>query len=82
MARIDMNNFSKIEKERNTIHDRVPATYTVFEHDGKKYFQIDTYGKADRKYTEKISQSFQLDRESAEKVINLLLREFSVTIEK
>ena len=30
MAQIDFNNIRKVDKERNTVHDFVDASYTVF----------------------------------------------------
>ena len=56
MAQINLKNIKKIEKNRNTIHDKVYTTYTVFNADGDRYVQIDTYGKIDRENPEKISQ--------------------------
>jgi len=35
----------KKNRERNTIQDEVQAEYCVFEKDGNKFLQIDTYGK-------------------------------------
>ena len=55
MAQINLKNIKKIEKNRNTIHDKVYTTYTVFKADGDRYVQIDTYGKIDRENPEKIS---------------------------
>lgn len=40
--------------------------------------QIDTYGKSDRTIPEKISQSIQLDRESAKFLVKLLVNEFDL----
>lgn len=65
MAQISLDNIKKIEKNRNTIHEKVHAAYTVFEMDGEKYVQIDTYGRIDRENPEKISQSIQFDKETA-----------------
>jgi len=65
MARISLENFKKLEKSRNTVHDKVETTYTIFEIDGEKYVQFDTYGRVGRENPEKISQSFQLDRSTA-----------------
>ena len=56
--------------------DRVNATYTVFEKDGKKYLQIDTYGRIERENPEKISQSIQLDKETARFLTDLIETEF------
>lgn len=78
MAQIDIRNLSKINKERNIVHDEVHATYTVFDNDGERYIQIDTYGKAGRENPEKISQSFQFNREAAVCLVNLMIKEFEL----
>lgn len=78
MAQIDLANFKKYEKERNTVHSKVLATYSTFDIDGEKYFQIDTYGSSGREMPEKISQSFQLDRKTAEYFVNLIIKEFDL----
>ena len=75
MAQISLDSIKKIEKYRNTIHDKVYTTYTAFEADGEKYVQIDTYGRIGRENPEKISQSFQFDRATAEFLVNLLREE-------
>ena len=76
MAQMDLENIKRIEKTRNHIHDKVYTTYTVFKEDGEKYIQFDTYGRIDRENPEKISQSIQLDRETAKYIVNLLTQEF------
>ena len=76
MAQISLDSIKKIEKYRNSVHEKVHATYTVFEADGKKYVQLDTYGRIDRENPEKISQSIQFDKETAGFIINLLVNEF------
>lgn len=78
MAQISLDNIERIEKTRNQLHEKVHATYTVFEKDGRKYVQVDTYGKDDRDNPEKISQSFQLDEETARFLIKLLIKEFEL----
>ena len=78
MARLSFQFVKKIDKLRNTIHEPVMATYTVFSYNDEKYFQIDTYGKHDRVCPEKISQSFQIDCESASHLIALLKNEFCI----
>ena len=78
MAQINLKKIKRIEKQRNTIHSEVCTTYTVFEDNGEKYFQIDTYGKDEREMPEKISQSFQLNRESAKYLVNLIVNEYSL----
>lgn len=78
MAQISLESIKKIDKYRNTIHDKVHTTYTVFELDDKKYVQLDTYGRLNRENPEKISQSIQLDRETAQFLVNILCEEFSL----
>ncbi|NLY19442.1 MAG: methionyl-tRNA formyltransferase [Clostridiaceae bacterium] len=78
MAFIHAKQFNKIEKNRNSVHKPADATYTTFEHRGKKYFQIDTYGSADRLMPEKVSQSIQIDEEMARKLIDVLKHEFFI----
>ena len=80
MAQIDIDTIKRISKERNSLHAKVFTTYTSFEQGGKKYFQLDTYGRADREMPEKISQSIQLDEESARLLVNLLVKEFNFKI--
>jgi len=76
MAKIEIQKIKRIEKQNNRVHLDVRATYTSFTYNGAKYFQIDTYGTINREHTEKISQSFQIDIESAKALIGLLNKEF------
>ena len=78
MARIDLTTIKKIEKDKAAVHQPVTATYSVFENNGEKYIQIDTYGKNGRVMPEKISQSFQIDRGTALFLRDLLKNEFSL----
>ena len=78
MAQINLKNIKRIDKNRNLIHDKVHTTYTIFEADGNKYIQLDTYGRIDRENPEKISQSIQLDRETARFLVDLLVKEFNM----
>lgn len=78
MARIDLDTIKKVDKERVSVHTKVAATFSVFEEGGNKYVQIDTYGKDDRVTPDKISQSIQVDRESAKFLVKLLVNEFDL----
>lgn len=78
MAQISLESIKQIDKYRNAIHEKVHATYTVFEQNGVKYVQLDTYGRIDRENPEKISQSFQLDKSSAEFLISILQKAFEI----
>ena len=78
MAQISLESIKKIEKHRNTIHDKAHTTYTVFEISGKKYVQFDMYGRVERENPEKISQTIQLDKETAQHLVNILCSEFDI----
>ena len=65
MARLDIAKIKRLDKERNTIHEKEYTTYSTFDVDGRHYVQIDTYGRGDREQPGKISQSIQLDEKSA-----------------
>ena len=77
MAQIDINSIEKIDKERNIIHEKVYTTYSIFDYYGSHYIQIDTYGKVDREIPGKISQSIQLDKDTAKFLFDLIKREFN-----
>lgn len=74
MALLTPENFIEHDISRPSVHKSVDATYSTFEIDGKKYFQIDTYGSSDRKITGKQSQSIQIDQEMAKELLPLLLK--------
>lgn len=78
MAQIDIKTIEKLPKERNTVHEKVYATYSTFDSYGEHYVQLDTYGRSDREQPGKISQSIQFDRETATYVVALLKREFDL----
>ena len=78
MAQINLNDIQRVEKTRNTIHEKVFATYTVFQMGGEKYVQLDTYGRSGRENPEKISQSIQLNSETAKFLVDILKREFNI----
>ncbi len=78
MAQISLDSIKRIDKYRNTIHEKVHTTYSAFELDGKKYVQFDTYGRIDRENPEKVSQSIQLDKETAQYIVKILNDEFSL----
>ena len=78
MAQISLESIKRIDKNRNTIHEKVHTTYTVFEKDGEKFVQLDTYGCIDRENPEKISQSLQIDQCTASFLINLFKESFGI----
>ncbi|MCF1448920.1 methionyl-tRNA formyltransferase [Agrobacterium vitis] len=62
--------------ERNSLHDAVSATYSVFGQDDRLLLQIDTYGSVERQIPGKKSQTIQFDRNSAEQLFSILKDEF------
>ena len=78
MAQINLQDIERVDKTRNSVHEKVHASYTVFEVDGKKYVQLDTYGRAGRENPEKISQSIQFDSETANYIASILKSEFGL----
>lgn len=78
MAKINIKTMAKQDKARYSIQEEVEAKYSVFEKNGEKFFQIDTYGRSNRVETEKSSQIIQLDESSAKELIKLLVKEFNI----
>lgn len=76
MALITTDRLEEVFKTKNNIHKPTNATFTTFFVQGKKYFQIDTYGSDERAMPEKVSQSIQLDEEAARTLHDILKREF------
>lgn len=63
---------------RNSVHEEIGATYSVFRNDDKIFIQIDSYGRNTREIPGKKSQTFQLDRTGAEALFTILKREFNL----
>jgi len=71
-----VRSFVEKRMERNSLHDEISATYTVFQFDDQVLLQIDTYGRPDREIPGKKSQSIQLDREGAAALYRILKSAF------
>jgi len=70
---------TKLERQsmsKNSVHGPVNSTYSVFDEDGKRYLQIDTYGSAQRKIRGKKSQTIQLNEQSVRQLKKLLDENF------
>jgi hypothetical protein len=71
----------KLEKSpmlRNSVHDEVDCTYTVFrDNAGRQYLQIDTYGTSRRQIHGKKSQTIQFGPEGIGELRRLLETETS-----
>jgi len=72
--------FNEKQRDRYTTHKAIEAEYYVLKTDGKvRLIQIDTKGTEDREIPQKLSQTIQLNRESARSLFNILKREFGFT---
>ena len=78
MALLSLEKLDVSSKERNSVHAVAYAKYCFFEKDGHTYFQIDTYGSSERECPGKVSQSIQLDQETAKFFIDLLKLKFDI----
>ena len=74
-----VRSFERKTMDRNSLHDEIEASYSVFERDGRVILQIDTYGRESREIPGKKSQTLQLDRSGAEHLFSILKREFSLS---
>jgi hypothetical protein len=72
-----IRHFDRKHMERNSIHDGISASYTVFERDGRRFIQIDSYGRDEREIPGKKSQTIQLDRDGAQQPYRILQNEFN-----
>ena len=77
-----MAKISKFKKgdnrERYTVHDEIEAEFYSFERDGRRLFQIDMYGRAQREIPGKLSQTVQLDKDAAAQLIAILQKELNL----
>ena len=71
-----INRFNQLHKDRNQVHGTVECGYMVFEKDGQRYLQLDTYGSFERQIPGKTSQSIQLNAESARELKALIQKAF------
>lgn len=78
MARIIVADMKREDKSRNQIHEVVYGTFTTFQIGDESFFQLDTYGSGSRENPGKISQSIQIDRQSALALIELVKREMAL----
>jgi len=73
-----VRSFKRKQMDRNSLHDEIDATYTVFERDGRVLLQIDSYGRKSRRIPGKKSRTIQLDRKGAGVLLGILKREFAL----
>lgn len=76
MARLQ--NLSEGRLQRMSLHDPVDATYYTYELDGRRLLQVNTVGRKSREMPDKVSQSFQLDDQSAAQLFGILKAHFGL----
>jgi hypothetical protein len=67
-----ITSFGEKRMDRSSIHDDIDASYTTFEREGRRFLQIDSYGRAEREMPGKRSRSIQLDEKSARELFDIL----------
>lgn len=66
----------RVKKERPKVHATTTCEASVFEIDGRRYVQIDTFGSASRHDRGQVSQCVQLDARAAEQLRAILNEAF------
>ncbi|OMD42663.1 hypothetical protein [Paenibacillus odorifer] len=69
LTKITRNSRLQIEAE---------STYNILIQNGKKFIQINTYGSKERVHTNVVSQTIQLDEQSARQLFEIIKSEFSL----
>ncbi|APH74539.1 hypothetical protein BSQ44_11055 [Aquibium oceanicum] len=62
--------------QRMQLHEAAEARYFEQELDGRKLLQISTFGRPTRDIPGKVSQTIQLNEESAEQLFKILKQHF------
>jgi hypothetical protein len=68
--------FARFDHQKPRVHGEVECGYAMFEEDGRRYLQLDTYGSPDRQIPGKTSQSVQLDATGARRLLDVILEAF------
>jgi hypothetical protein len=68
--------FQEVGSDRNGLHKPVLCGWRTFNVDGQTILQLDTYGSDQRQIPNKVSQSFQVNRESAAILLQLIRETF------
>jgi len=73
-----ITNFEVLELEKPNVHEPVEASLGAFTAGEETFIQINTYGRSGRKLTGKTSQTIQLDREAAKKLVEVIKAQFQL----
>ncbi|GGR70351.1 hypothetical protein GCM10010220_22990 [Streptomyces parvulus] len=68
--------FQSVSSESQRLHGPVTCGHRTFTTDGRRILQLDTYGSAERVIPDKISQSIQLDADSARELLKIITESF------
>ena len=71
-----VRSIEEMAKQRTTVHEPVECSCTIFEIDGERYLQLDTFGSPTRTLKNKVSQTLQFDRAGARRLRTLLEKAF------
>lgn len=64
--------FRSVTSDTERVHGPVICGYRTFVIDGERFLQLDTYGSSERQIPDKISQSLQLDTDSARELLRII----------
>ncbi|MEV5004161.1 hypothetical protein [Streptomyces sp. NPDC055692] len=64
--------FQSVSSDAQRLHGPVACGHRTFTVDGRRILQLDTYGSSERKILDKISQSIQLDADSARELLKII----------
>jgi hypothetical protein len=67
-----ISSFTRIEQDSTRVHGSVECGYRIFENEGRRYLQLDTYGSTDRAIPGKTSQTIQLDESAATELTRII----------
>ncbi|MFQ6145049.1 hypothetical protein ACLMNJ_18540 [Streptomyces seoulensis] len=68
--------FQTVTSDTQRLHGPVTCGYRTFTVDGQRVLQLDTYGSTERQILNKISQSVQLDVDSARELLKIIEESF------
>lgn len=68
--------FHPVTVDSHRVHDEVECGHRTFSAGGKRYVQLDTYGRFGRAQPGKVSQSVQLDEAAAHQLLHILREAF------
>lgn len=71
-----VSSLERIRKDRQTVHRPTRCLSSVFDADGHRFIQLDTYGSDEREHPEKVTQSIQFDKQAAAQLFKLIRETF------